>query len=226
MSNIKNNKNPVEDIFSDPIKLALFIVGSVLVMTILIAFGSFRINSTHGSLALLEPPNPLELKGQEVYYQEGCQYCHTQTIRPIEAEVKRYVNEKSYGYFRMPDINEYQYETPSMRGSQRIGPDLARIAGSNIDSKDSLRSVLKGKSGLLSGIHHNYGYLFQSSFDMEPLFLSWKIRMMMQTRSKFSDNYQKSVFDALEGKTRGDALVAYLLGLGRRQKDFAGSYFK
>ena len=198
----------------------------MLLISALVTFGSYRFNQTHGTLALLEAPDPLVLKGQEVYYQEGCQYCHTQNIRPIGAEVKRYVNAESYGFFKIPVMNEYNYETPGMRGSQRIGPDLARIAGSNMDNSDKLSTLLKGKSDSVAGLYHNYDHLFESDTDMVPVFLAWKIRMMMQLRINFSDDYQKSVFDALDNQTRGDALLAYLLSLGRKQMDYAGSFYE
>ena len=33
---------------------------------------------------------PAELHGRLVYQREGCMYCHTQQIRPLKSEMKRY----------------------------------------------------------------------------------------------------------------------------------------
>ncbi len=226
MATESSNKNSGRCMFASPVRMLGFSVVGTLFLSALVTVGFYHCNATHGSLGLLTPPTPLELKGQEIYYQEGCQYCHTQTLRPIAAEVKRYADPKAYGLAQLPDINEYNYETPAMRGSFRIGPDLSRIAGSKLDDPDALKAILKGDREKLSGLYHNYKDLFQSDRDMVPVFLAWKVRMMMQSRTPFSDNYQKSVFRALAEKTRGDALVAYLRSLGRRQSKLASKFYK
>ena len=61
---------------------------------------------------------------------------------------------------------------------------------------------------------------------MSPLFFCWRVRMMMNARAPMSDAYQRSAFEEIGGQTRGDALVEYLLSLGRRQSEFAGKYFQ
>ena len=33
---------------------------------------------------------PLELEGRDIYIRESCGTCHTQQVRPLRAEVKRY----------------------------------------------------------------------------------------------------------------------------------------
>ena len=67
------------------------------------------------------PYSPLELAGRDLYIREGCNNCHTQQIRPILGETKRYG-----AYSR---AGEFVYDTPHLWGSKRTGPDLARIGG-------------------------------------------------------------------------------------------------
>lgn len=67
------------------------------------------------------PYTPLELAGREIFVQEGCVSCHTQTVRPLVAETKR------YGDYSRPA--DFQYDQPALWGTRRIGPDLAREGG-------------------------------------------------------------------------------------------------
>lgn len=70
-------------------------------------------------LAGITPYSPLEVAGRDLYIREGCNNCHTQQIRPILGETKRYGAWSRAG--------EFVYDTPHLWGSKRTGPDLARI---------------------------------------------------------------------------------------------------
>jgi cytochrome c oxidase cbb3-type subunit I/II len=69
----------------------------------------------------VKPYTPLESAGRDIYIGEGCYNCHSQMVRPILAETKR------YGEFSKP--GEFVYDHPFQWGSRRIGPDLAREGG-------------------------------------------------------------------------------------------------
>jgi len=200
-----------DKLFSSPARAVGSTAGLVLIGYFIAVCLPFRTNIAYGSHEHLNLEDSLVLKGQEVYYQEGCQYCHTQNLRPFNWEVSRYANAEKYGYFPMPVAMEYAFESPSMRGSRRLGPDLSRLAG-RLDA-DALRGYFKGgKEDSLKNRFHSYKYLFEDT-DLQPLFLSWRIRMMLESRVPLSDPLQKGVFDRLEGQSRGDALVAYLASL-------------
>ena len=72
-------------------------------------------------IASVQPYTPLELMGRHIYLTEGCVKCHTQMVRPLMAETKR------YGEFSQP--GEFVYDQPAQWGNRRIGPDLARESG-------------------------------------------------------------------------------------------------
>lgn len=71
-----------------------------------------------------QPYTPLELAGREIYHQEGCYSCHSQTVRPLVAETKR------YGEYSL--AGQFAFDRPVMWGSQRIGPDLASQGGAHL----------------------------------------------------------------------------------------------
>lgn len=61
---------------------------------------------------------PSEQRGRLIYAREGCAYCHTQQIRYIEPDIKR---------FGAPTLAwETQFDSPHLWGTRRIGPDLSR----------------------------------------------------------------------------------------------------
>ena len=79
---------------------------------------TFLIRSNVPTISTVEPYTPLELAGRDIYVAEGCYNCHSQMIRPMISETKR------YGEYSKP--GEFIYDHPFQWGSRRIGPDLAR----------------------------------------------------------------------------------------------------
>ena len=178
----------------------------------------------NGSQANLSETDSLELAGQIVYQEEGCQYCHSQALRPFAWEVNRFSSAEKYGQFPLPDADEYRYQTPSLRGSFRIGPDLSRLAGKL--TEEELTAYLKSRGGDTQAAEiHQFSRLFISDAGLSPLSLSWKLRMMMNSGLDISDPLQKSVFQRTADRTRGEALVAYLLSRGKNQMRFAGKFY-
>jgi cbb3-type cytochrome c oxidase subunit II len=74
---------------------------------------------------------PSQERGRLIYQREGCMYCHTQQVRPLEGEMKRYSVGTSLAI--PADEREYVYDTPHFLGTRRIGPDLSRVGGKYSD---------------------------------------------------------------------------------------------
>jgi cytochrome c oxidase cbb3-type subunit 2 len=62
---------------------------------------------------------PLETQGRLVYLREGCWYCHSQYVRPVTGETRR--------WGPVSEAGEYAYDVPHLFGTRRIGPDLTRV---------------------------------------------------------------------------------------------------
>ncbi|MEQ9366421.1 MAG: cbb3-type cytochrome c oxidase subunit II, partial [Leptospirales bacterium] len=79
----KENKivSTLEGLLADPLKLAGAVIGGTAVLGIFAIHMHFEVLPTYGAMAHLSPESPLAMKGQEVYMQEGCQYCHSQNLR-------------------------------------------------------------------------------------------------------------------------------------------------
>jgi len=104
-----------------PLRFTFWIVVAVIVALMFEIIPTFLIRGNIPTIATVKPYTPLELVGRNIYIAEGCYNCHSQMIRPILADTKR------YGEFSKP--GEFVYDRPFQWGSRRIGPDLAREGG-------------------------------------------------------------------------------------------------
>jgi cytochrome c oxidase cbb3-type subunit I/II len=69
----------------------------------------------------LKPYSPLAQSGRDIYLREGCQNCHTQSVRVSLKEELRYGPSSQ--------LWEYQQDRPALWGQRRHGPDLHRVGG-------------------------------------------------------------------------------------------------
>jgi cytochrome c oxidase cbb3-type subunit I/II len=104
-----------------PLRFTVYVVIAVVVASMFEIVPTFLIRSNVPTIQSVKPYTPLEVMGRDIYIGEGCYNCHSQMIRPILAETKR------YGEFSKP--GEFVYDHPFQWGSRRIGPDLAREGG-------------------------------------------------------------------------------------------------
>lgn len=110
-------------------KLSMGLVGAIIVAAsiggIVEIAPLFTIDETVAIPADLRPLTPLELAGREIYMREGCYACHSQMIRSLADEIDR------YGPYSL--AGESAYDHPTLWGSKRTGPDLARVGGKYTD---------------------------------------------------------------------------------------------
>jgi cytochrome c oxidase cbb3-type subunit I/II len=104
-----------------PFRFTVWVTIAVVVASLFEIVPMFLIRSNVPTIETVKPYTPLELVGRDIYLAEGCYNCHSQMIRPILSETKR------YGEYSKP--GEFVYDHPFQWGSRRIGPDLAREGG-------------------------------------------------------------------------------------------------
>jgi cytochrome c oxidase cbb3-type subunit I/II len=83
--------------------------------------GAATVTTTDGRVVEAKPYTALEERGRRVYIREGCWYCHSQYVRPVTGEDRRWGPPSQEG--------EYAYDVPHLFGTRRIGPDLTREGG-------------------------------------------------------------------------------------------------
>lgn len=151
----------------------------------------------------LKPLNAIQLEGRDIYIREGCHVCHTQMVRSL------YVDTKRYG--RYSDASEHVYEHPFLWGSKRTGPDLARIGGRYSD--DWHRIHLRNPRLVVPGSKMpNYSHLKDNLVNFNQT--SKKMLALKKVGVPYSEKEINSIEVLLKGKNEEDALVAYLQQLG------------
>ncbi|MEE8307600.1 MAG: cytochrome-c oxidase, cbb3-type subunit II [Gammaproteobacteria bacterium] len=146
----------------------------------------------------------IELVGRDIYIREGCSVCHSQQIRPLLAEVKRYGPYSRAG--------EFVYDRPFLWGSKRTGPDLQRIGGKYSDIWQRVH-LINPRDVVPNSIMPAYPWLAE-----RPASAAGDIQANMRALQRLGDPYDDAKIDAapeqLEGLMEVDALVAYLQMLG------------
>ncbi len=150
----------------------------------------------------VKPYGPLELAGRDVYVREGCYLCHTQMVRPLQAEVER------YGHYSL--AGETVYDHPFQFGSKRTGPDLARVGGRYSDEWHHIH-LNNPRDVVPESNMPAFTWLAKSSVD--PGLVASKMRALRRIGVPYTDPEIDSAAEKLAGHTELDALVAYLQGL-------------
>ncbi len=110
----------------------------------------FFFKNTIEKVAGMRPYTPLELAGRNIYVREGCYTCHSQMVRPLRDEVQR------YGHYSL--AAESMYDHPFQWGSERQGPDLARVGG-RYSNDWQVEHLTNPRSVVPESIMPTYGYL-------------------------------------------------------------------
>jgi len=180
----------------------------------------------------MRPYSPLELAGRNIYVREGCYVCHSQMIRPLRDEVQR------YGHYSL--AAESMYDHPFQWGSERQGPDLARVGGRYSDSWQ-VEHLIDPRAVVPESIMPSYAFLAKTQLDYEHIgddlaanakvgvpytnedIINAKADLFAQatsdgSKSSLTQRYPKIHAEDFDGDpthiTEMDALVAYLQMLG------------
>ncbi|HET7266643.1 MAG TPA: cytochrome-c oxidase, cbb3-type subunit II [Oleiagrimonas sp.] len=151
----------------------------------------------------VEPYDPLRLAGRTAYVENGCYLCHSQMIRTLRFETER------YGPFST--AAESVYDRPFQWGSKRTGPDLARVGGKYSDAWQR-QHLIDPRALVPESNMPAFPWLAERPIDIQQIQQS--MRVLQGLGTPYTDKQIAEAPDMLEGKTRLDAMVAYLQGLG------------
>jgi cytochrome c oxidase cbb3-type subunit 2 len=159
--------------------------------------------STTEAVQGIQPYEPLQLAGRDIYLREGCYNCHSQMIRPLRAETLR------YGHYSV--AGEFVYDHPFQWGSKRTGPDLHRVGGKYSDEWHRIH-LINPRDVVPESNMPTYAWLDQSPADASTI--QARMRALRTVGVPYTDAQIAQSPEALKDKTEMDALVAYLQGLG------------
>ena len=98
---------------------------------------------------------PLERRGRRVYVIEGCWYCHSQYVRPVTGETRRWGPVSQAG--------EYAFDRPHLFSTRRIGPDLTRV-GMKFSDEWHLAHFWNPRMIVPDSIMPSFSYLFDGPY--------------------------------------------------------------
>lgn len=188
------------DLYKKPILFALVSAVVILIGTAVTMFIPMLTEEMHPKLADLKPYTPLQLAGKDIYQREGCNNCHTQTVRPLKTEVMRYGEYSKAG--------EFAYDRPFLWGSKRTGPDLARIGGKYPDKWHEVHfenaQAIFPQSNMPA-----YGWLKKNMLDPKAV----------EARMRTNDfPYTPDDISQLKDRNELEALIAYMQVIGTAVK--------
>lgn len=159
--------------------------------------------STTQAVEGLKPYTALQLAGRDVYVREGCYNCHSQMIRPFQAETLR------YGHYSV--AGEFVYDRPFQWGSKRTGPDLARVGGRYSDEWHRIH-LINPRDLVPESNMPAYPWLEKKPVKAEGM--PKRLAVLRTLGAPYSDDEVQGAAEAVKGKTEMDALIAYLQVLG------------
>uniref|UniRef100_Q3AQV8 Cytochrome-c oxidase fixO chain n=1 Tax=Chlorobium chlorochromatii (strain CaD3) TaxID=340177 RepID=Q3AQV8_CHLCH len=216
-------------ITSKPTVFALLAAVVVLVGTTVTVFVPLFMPSTQPVSPYIKPYTAVEQEGRDIYMREGCNNCHTQTVRPLRTEVLR------YGEYSKPE--EFAYDRPFLWGSRRTGPDLNRVGGKYPDSWH-YKHTANPQSMFEKSNMPPYAWLANNKLDTSNSFkktstlgYGYSEQEVAQQIAEYRTMVTNEQYDSKESRnqvtppelrnelTEMDALIAYLQKLGRDVKN-------
>ena len=152
----------------------------------------------------VEPYQPLELAGRDVYVREGCYGCHSQMVRTLRFETER------YGHYSL--AGESVYDRPFQWGSKRTGPDLARVGGRYSDDWHRVH-LTDPRAVVPESNMPAFPWLEKTLVDGKQVAANMKA--LQRLGDPYTDEQIANAAGEVAGKTELDAVVAYLQGLGK-----------
>jgi cytochrome c oxidase cbb3-type subunit I/II len=159
-----------------PTVFAVLSLIAILVGSVIELVPSFMSDKFIPKNPKIRPYTPLELEGRDIYVREGCYVCHSQMIRPLEAEILRYGDYSK--------IEESQWDHPFQWGSKRTGPDLARV-GPKYPALWHYKHMLDPREVTPGSIMPAYPWLYKQNIQFQRL--SRKLAVMKNLNVPYSD---------------------------------------
>jgi len=186
----------------------------IILITLVVAVGGlveivplFFQKSTTQPVEGLKPYSALQLAGRDIYIREGCYNCHSQMIRPFQAETLR------YGHYSL--AGEFVYDHPFQWGSKRTGPDLHRVGGRYSDEWHRVH-LINPRDVVPESNMPAYSWLKDAPVD--HAIMPKKLQAMRTLGVPYTDEEIAKASDDVKGKTELEAVIAYLQNLGTAVK--------
>ena len=120
--------------------------------------GKLGKETTEDGDAVPKSVSGLVTRGREVYAANGCLYCHSQQIRPVDVEDG---HNRGWGARRTVP-RDYLEERPPFLGTMRTGPDLTNIGHRQPSAEWHLKHLYMPWAITPNSIMPSYSFLFET----------------------------------------------------------------
>jgi len=104
----------------------------------------------------LKPYTEQQLRGRQVYIENGCIACHSQQPR-----TRAQAPDFQRGWGRAPVAADYYYDQPVLLGTMRTGPDLFNIGARQPSEDWQLGHLYQPRAYVPGSIMPSFPYLFE-----------------------------------------------------------------
>ncbi|MGB1039507.1 MAG: cytochrome-c oxidase, cbb3-type subunit I [Flavobacteriales bacterium] len=180
-----------------PVRMLILSLVVILIGGIIEIIPTMMIESNVPKIASVKPYSPLELQGRDLYIREGCNNCHSQMIRPLRFETKRYGEYSKAG--------EFVYDYPHLWGSKRTGPDLQREGSKKLRRPDSwhFTHFLKPAEFIPGSIMPPYDFFIEDELDNSSL--KKKIKVLRGLGVPYEEGFEEGAETLLSMQAKGIA---------------------
>ena len=136
------------------------VIFALMILVILPRSMLSRVQAPEG----LKPLTTFEMKGRQIYIQNGCVYCHSQQVRDAN-----FTSDVAKGMGTRPSVPaDYVYDKPHLLGTMRTGPDLFNIGSRLPDRKWQLLHLYQPRALVPWSLMPAFPFLFQHKQKPDP----------------------------------------------------------
>ncbi len=147
--------------FSENHKLLFSVVffGFIALSILIAIIPAIEVNS-NDPMCGVNTLTPAEFRGLNTYVSEGCLYCHTQQVRPLQLDKVFGRPSSPLDYSYLTPLDQIRM-TPAVLGSERTGPDLSNIGNRQPSEIWHHIHLYNPRSVVKSSIMQAYPWLYE-----------------------------------------------------------------
>lgn len=134
--------------------------GFVFLSMIIAVLPAMWVQDANEPLPASKPMTELEQKGLNIFVGEGCMYCHSQQVRPLEMDAN-WGRPSAPGDYARIGRQDFWRQTPAVLGSARTGPDLTTIGTRQPSDIWHYMHLYNPRSVVKESIMPSYPWLFE-----------------------------------------------------------------
>jgi cytochrome c oxidase cbb3-type subunit 2 len=139
-----------------------------ILLTIGIAVGPAEwVQNTNRALPGSGELTPQQRRGLAVYLSEGCPYCHTQQVRPLDVD-KSFGRPSAPGDYARLRPQDIWRMTPELLGTERTGPDLCDVGNRQASAIWNYIHLFNPRAVVKASVMQAYPWLFRIKNDPGP----------------------------------------------------------